>query len=477
MRAVPIVLAALVACGDGGANVPPPVPDAGDPDTMPVFPACAEFSASPTSVPARVTSTIVGADIESPMACTTMNAPYGVESKGPDRVVPISGLRVGDPYVVKLESTTDLGFYVTTGCSTEDGPANDQCVLFEDASLGGVEVGSFVATAPTMFVIVDYYASQTPPSTSFTLEVYAEQCKSSTQCGGATPACADGVCVECTSSFDCETSALPRCDATTNTCSVGVDQCVMEDAAEPTDDGPAGARLLVPGVAAAGTICSKPRGESDFFAFDVSTLGETWDFSLAWTGTNDLDLELFDASGASLGLSYWEHPERARLTYLPIGRYYARVSEFSVNDAGVAYTLTATRTTGAACTSSADCASEYRNQIYRGSCSAGACVKIDGANAISEGGACDSQSDCASTLSCPSFFFVANADTRATCARGCTNDSQCGTGFVCTTYFANNFCVRGCTTDAQCPTSLDDQPVSGPWYQLRCNVSTGRCAP
>jgi len=473
MRVVPLVLAALAACGDG-ARLEPEQPDAAMPDSMPVYPACAEFGAPTTTVPAHISSTIAGADVESPM-CTTSDAPYGAESKGPDRVVPLTGLRAGRPYVVKLQSSSDLAFYVTTGCSTPQGPAADQCLVFEDASLGGTELGRFVATSTIMFVVVDFYASQAPQSMDFTLDVYEEECRDDAQCGGATPACSDGVCVECTSSFDCGTSARPRCEATTNTCMAGVDQCTVDDAAEPLDDGPAGARVLVPGVAATGSVCSKPRTEADFFAFDVTTLGETWDFSLAWTGSLDLDLELFDGSGASLGLSFWEQPERARLTYLPIGRYYARVREFSTDADGVAYTLTAQRTTGSPCTSAADCASEYRNQIYRGSCTAGACVKIDGAGAVAEGGACDSQADCATSLSCPSFFFVANADTRATCARGCANDLQCDAGFVCTTYFANNFCVRGCTSDAQCPTSVANAPVSGPWYQLRCNTSTGRC--
>lgn len=473
MRALPLVLA-LVACGNGGENVA--TPDAGEPpDAPPAFPACAEFGPPTTSVPARVSSTIAGADVESPASCTTMNAPYGIESSGPDRVVPIGGLVPGTAYTVKLEAAADLGFYVTTGCATEHGPAAEQCMLFQDSSLGGSEVGAFVATTTTAYVVVDFYASQTPSSTAFTLNVYRQECTTDTQCGAATPSCADGVCVECMSSFDCASSSAPRCDLETNACSAGVDLCSADDGAEPTDDGPAGARILVPGTPASGSICSDPRTESDFYAFDVTALGEVWDVSLAWTGARDLDLELYDADGARLGLSYWEQPERARLTYLPLGRYYARVREFSNGDTGVPYTLTATRATGAACTSSADCAAEYRNQIYRGSCSAGACVKIDGAGAVSEGGACDSQSDCASTLSCPSFFFVANADTRETCARGCTNDAQCDAGDVCTTYFASNFCVPRCTSDAQCPTSLDNPPASGPWYQLRCNLSTGRC--
>ena len=476
MRAVPaLIAAALAACGDG-AQVEPVQPDAPAGDE-PVYPACAEFGATSTAVPARVTSTVSGADVQSPASCATMDAPYGAESNGPDRVVPVSNLRAGTTYVVKLEATSDLGFYVATGCATAAGPASDQCLLFEDASLGGPEVGRFVATSALAYVVVDFYSSQQPTSTGFELRVYEEQCTTDAQCGGTTPACADGECVECTSSFDCASSAAPRCDLDTNHCSAGVDQCTVDDAGEPFDDGPAGARVLVPGVAATGSVCSTPRGEADFYAFVVASLGEVWDFSLAWTGSADLDLELFDATGASLGLSFWEQPERARLTQLAVGRYYARVREFQPDADGVAYTLTATRGYGAACQSAADCAREYRNQIFRGACTAGACVKIEGAGALAEGSACDSQSDCAANLSCPAFFFVADADTRATCGRACTYDVQCDAGDVCTTYFASNFCVAACTSDTQCPTSLANEPVSGPWYQLRCNLSTGRCIP
>jgi Cys-rich repeat protein len=87
-------------------------------------------------------------------------------------------------------------------------------------------------------------------------------------------------------------------------------------------------------------------------------------------------------------------------------------------------------------------------------------------------------SDCAAGLSCSSFFFVANADTRDVCEPGCTSDAQCGAGYVCTTYLQQNFCVQQCTADAQCPTSVDSQPTSGqPWYRLTCDVATGRCQP
>jgi hypothetical protein len=81
-------------------------------------------------------------------------------------------------------------------------------------------------------------------------------------------------------------------------------------------------------------------------------------------------------------------------------------------------------------------------------------------------------------MSCSSFFFVADADTRDVCARTCSSDAECaplGSNYVCTTYLIRNFCVQKCTADEQCATSLDSQPVSGPWYRLRCELSTGRC--
>jgi hypothetical protein len=200
-------------------------------------------------------------------------------------------------------------------------------------------------------------------------------------------------------------------------------------------------------------------------------------------GARDLDLVVYDATGTEVGLSYWEQPEQVSLTYLPLGRYYARVREFvSTADASpVAYTLSAQRTAGAPCASSADCAAEYRNQIYRGSCSAGACIAIDGAGAVAAGGACDSQSDCGLALSCPSFFFVADSDTRDVCAGACADDAACaamGADYVCTTYFSNNFCVQKCTGDEQCPTIVAQQPSgAAPWKRLTCEVATGRCVP
>ena len=448
-----------------------------------MFAACGEFGANSASVPAHVTGALSGADIESPAQCATVEATYGIESAGPDTVIRIDGLVPGTAYMVQLTSDADLAFYVASGCSTASGPAADQCALFVDASSGGQEVGRFIADAPSTYVVVDYYASHTPSSQSFTLDVYREACASSSQCGADLPVCSNGKCVECATSFDCKDAQLPRCDGAVETCVAGADNCATDDTTEPADDGPAGARVLAPNgsgaASAAGQICSAPRTEVDYFAFDVDTLGETWDIGLAWTGARDLDLEIYDASGSAIGLSYWEQPEQARLTYLPIGTYYIRVRDFSSQTTtSVDYTLIAQRTLGSACTSRADCATEYRNQVFRGECVSGSCVKIEGGGQIAEGGACDSVSDCGANLSCSSFFFVADADSRDVCARTCSNDGECaalGGGYVCTTYLIRNFCVQKCTSDEQCATSLDSQPVSGPWYRLSCDLATGRC--
>jgi hypothetical protein len=475
----------VAACGDGGSATPDAAQPDASIDTPPAYAACKEFGANSATVPAHVVGALATADVQSPSQCTAVDAPYGIESAGPDAVIRLDGLTPGTAYVVQLVSAEDLAFYIASGCSTPSGPAASECALFVDASAGSEEVGRFVASAPSVYVIVDYYASHTPSNQTFTLDVYAEACTTSSQCTAGLPVCMNGKCVECATSFDCNNAALPRCDTAKSSCVAGVDSCMTDDAAEPGDDGPAGARALVPNGAgsatASGEICSLPRSEADFYAFQVTSLGETWDVSLAWTGNRDLDLEIFDATGSAIGLSYWEQPERARLTYLATGTYYIKVTDFSAQQANpIGYTVTAQRTAGSACTSRAQCASEYRNQLFRGDCVGGACVKIDGAGLVTEGGACDSVSDCGSNMSCASFLFVADADTRDVCARTCSADADCsplGENYVCTTYLIQNFCVQKCTANEQCPTSLDSQPQSGPWYRLSCQLSTGRCVP
>lgn len=480
---VPVAL--LVGCGDRAPAIPDAMPDGPSPDEI-VFPGCVEFeSASPVTVPVRVLGQLGTADVQSPATCDEVVAPFGIESGGPDRVIPLDGLEVGATYVVRLTAASDLAFYVATGCETPTGPSAAQCLLFRDATRSERELGSFVATENTAYVVVDYWESQAPASTDFTLEVYEEACTSGAQCGGSAPACFEGQCVQCVTSFECTSATSPVCGAN-QVCAPGADTCTSDNATEPADDGPAGATpIVLDGAGAssiAAAICSVPRTEYDYFSFEVTTAGETWDFSLAWSGPRDLDLGVYDASGKQLGLSFWEQPETLRLRYLAPGTYYVRVRDFSSagQPAPASYTLSTQRTPGAGCTAAAQCAAEYRNQIYRGNCVAGSCVFIDAPGDVVEGGACDSESDCGPGLSCPSFFFVSDADTRETCNRSCANDAACaplGTDFVCTTYLTQNFCVQKCTENDHCPTSIQSAPASGPWARLRCDLPTGRCVP
>ena len=434
-------------------------------------------------MPVHFTGALDGSDVQSPTHCAAMDAQYGIESAGPDSVVRIDGLVPGTAYIVQLTSAADLAFYVATGCSTPSGPSATECALFVDATTGAQETGRFVAQSTSVYVIVDYYASASPAVSTFTLDVYPEACTSSSQCSAGLPVCSNGKCVECVSSFDCTNQALPKCDVASQLCVAGLDQCTIDDAAEPEDDGPIGARAIAVNGSGAGSatgnICSQPTSEADFFKFTVGAIGESWDVTLAWSGTRLLRLSLWDGAGNELGRSYWEQPQRVRLTYLPIGTYYARVSDTTGDATAVAYTISVQRTVGSGCTSRAECAAEYRNQLYRGDCQAGACVAIDGGGSVAEGDACDSRSDCAANLSCSSFLFVADASTRDVCGRYCSTDADCGplgTNYVCTTYLAvSNFCVQKCTTDAQCPTTTAAPAAGLPWDRLRCQVSTGRC--
>jgi hypothetical protein len=495
LRAGVLLALCAASCGGGGEVSPDAPPDAIPPDAAPdaTPAACRELATSPMPVPLHQAGTVLGggADLLAPSSCAATDAPFGVESAGVDRVIKLGELTPGTEYGVSLQAAGDLGFYVVTGCSTAAGPTEAECALFVDAGLDGdEEVGRFVATAATAWLVIDTYSSTLPASGAYTVDVYPIACADDGACGGDTPTCLDGRCVGCIDGFDCTTPTSSMCETVTHTCGEGDAICSGDDAAEPHDDGPSGGTMLVlDGTGRAvttGAICDVRDDEADYLWFVVATAGETWTFELAWTGADDLDLYALDAQGQSIGLSYYEQPETITLTYLAPGTYYVKVDNFDGSSGpAVPYTLTTQRTLGPGCTGPADCAAEYRNQVYRGACVSGACVELDGAGLVPEGGACDSGggTDCAPGLACPSFYFVADADTREVCARSCNalyGDADCaplGPSYVCTTYLTQNFCVQRCTEDDHCPTSPGSPPVSPPWYRLSCQTSTGRCLP
>jgi len=488
-----LVVLVASACTAGGGGVVPDggAPPAGDAGSDAYYPACRELYQPAQTVdglPARVSGELGGAgsDLISPSECMVVDAPYGAVSEGADEVIAISGLVAGDSYVVRLDSPRDdLAFYVVTGCSSASGPTASECLLFVDAALEGVEVGSFVATGPSAWVVVDYFNSDAPPmGGSFAMELYRAECDDGSACGGDTPVCLDHRCVECGTSFDCHSATAPVCDTAIHGCRPGYGNCVGDDArdlGDSVDDGPAGAAELAPGQIS-GRICNAPYDERDFFRFDVAASGEHWDLSLSWPGGPDVDLAVFDAAGHLMGASSWDQPERIALTYLPVGSYYARVNWYDAQmfTSTIAYVLSASRITGDACQSAADCARSYQNQVFRGDCQDGACVVIDGDGQVPAGGHCDSDSDCAPGTACNSFLFTADADRRGVCGTLCETDAECaglGAEYVCTTYLVSNFCVPRCQTAEQCPTDPGTRPTSPPWVRWSCQTETGRCLP
>jgi hypothetical protein len=475
------------ACSDEGGAAPdggpPPPVDAG-PDVE--HGACREVatpSQRVTGLPSRIAGSLTGAgaDMVSPRACAEVVAPFGTVSAGPDQVVAIDGLSPGAEYTVRLESDEDLSFYVVTGCSSEGGPTAGECLLFVDETTERVEVGRFVAPATTAYVVVDYFASRELGSGDFAIDVYAAGCDGADDCGGATPACVDNRCVECVTSFDCTDPARPVCDGETYTCRAGGGSCIGDDSDRDNgDDGPAGA-VPLPLSGTAGRICNDPLDEQDFFRFDVAKPGEHWQLLLSGVTGADLDLFVYDAGGAIVGMSRFEDPEGVFLTFLPVGRYYVAVdwADAQPYSTAVPYALAAVGASVDVCATDHDCALEYRNQAPRGACVGGACTRIDGDGEVPVGGACDSQSDCAAGSACPSFLFTADADQRSHCGLLCTADGDCasmGQDFVCTTYLPQNFCVPRCTRNDHCPTFADVAPEPGePWARYRCQTSTGRC--
>jgi hypothetical protein len=478
------MLSIAAACSDQD----PAAPDAGAPvaDGGPPL-ACRELGTPAyrvTGLPSRIAGDLdgAGADLESPPSCAEIDAPFGAISAGADQVIEVTGLATGVEYQVRLESSADLAFYVVTGCSSDRGPTDAECLLFVDASSDNVEVGRFLAPDTRAYIVVDFFSSRDLQSTGFSVDVYPSGCDTDDDCGGTTPTCIDHRCVGCATSFDCKDPTAPVCDTASHACGPGTGTCPGDDAGrENRDDGPAGATALpVPLGVATGSICNTD-DEHDYFRFDVTSPGELWQVTLAWIADEDLQLEAYDADGQLVGKSLHELPEQMLLTHLPVGRYYLAVTwrDPPASAAPVLYSIAALGVPGDVCRSDSDCADAYRNQAHRGHCDDGACVRIDGDGEVAVGGACDSQSDCDDDGECPSFLFTADADQRSVCGLHCRSDDDCdamGPGHVCTTYLPQNFCVQRCSRDDHCPVLADTAaPDNEPWARYACQESTGRC--
>jgi hypothetical protein len=286
---------------------------------------------------------------------------------------------------------------------------------------------------------------------------------------------------ECATSFDCTMSSDPICNV--GDCVPGPAQCTGDDDAEPADDGPAGARDLTGAIGVAttrtGNICNTPSAEADWYKVTTTLPGEGLVANLSWTAGPDLDVYIYDSMGRLLGTSFWLNPEVVTVDHLPAGTYYFLVNRAGTAvAAGYAYSLSVTRTAVALCTTTADCASTYKTQLYRGDCTAGTCQFL-AAGTRTDGMACDSGDDCMSGR-CSYIPFESDAQD-SICSHNCTSNADCSslTGTVCMTGFATNFCQPSCTTNFECGANVQSDTVETdePWDYFTCTTATGACSP
>ncbi len=286
---------------------------------------------------------------------------------------------------------------------------------------------------------------------------------------------------ECATSFDCTVGATPVCGTNGMCAATTANACVGDDtvAEAASDDGPAGATPLVSGVPITANLCNVPASEFDYYSLVVPAGGNA-SVSVAWAdGAADLDPYVYSATGVLHGLSFWVNPEVVDLSYLPAGTYYVGVNRYlpGASTAVTEYTITATITATAGCTTSADCAAEYTTQFYRGACAAGACDFLaPGTRAL--GQPCDSGDDCMSG-SCSYVLFESDA-SESVCTTTCTTNADCtavGAGATC--WAASGLCHPGCTGNLECGVgSLNSSALDTgePWDYGVCDTTAATCS-
>jgi hypothetical protein len=310
----------------------------------------------------------------------------------------------------------------------------------------------------TYYVMVYQYAPTTAPAGAYTLTMSIPECTTSFQCGTA----AEPIC-----------STAGECVATTANACVGDD---VADAAAASDDGPGGSTLLVSGVGVAANVCNSPTSEADWYRFVVASAGSSAQINLTWGAMPpDLDVYVYDSTGALLGLSFWVRPEVVDLSYLAAGTYYVMINKFDPAASTTAvepYTITATVTPQTGCTMNAQCDDEYSTQFLRSVCTAGACGFLP-PGSRADGMPCDSGDDCMSG-SCSYIQFDADAG-ESVCTTTCTTTADCAaiTGTACTA----GLCRPTCATDLECGanTGSDMLDTGEPWDYGTCTVATGEC--
>ncbi len=358
---------ALFACGSATTNDPDAGPGTTDAaiSTADAGPAqCPDFVspvASLSAYPAMYSGDLANATANLTVAegvCTDERSYFGQD--GGDDVIALTGLTAGTEYVIKIDAVVDISFYIATSCTeSAGGPATGECLLFVDEATGS-ESGDFTAPASgNVFVVVDQFGTDVPADGTYELSVFEAECSTSAECTDSVKnMCSNRQCVQCATDFDCTTTAAPACNASTGLCDTFED-CTGDDPSPPEhgDDGPTGAVALTPALGVpsvvSANICSKPASESDYYTITVAE-GDTRVFALDWVGGADLDLYLYDSTGAFVASEFFNQPEVMVSENLAAGTYYLRVAKFDEVPVAAAtgYTLTAALPD---CSTSFDC--------------------------------------------------------------------------------------------------------------------------
>jgi hypothetical protein len=375
----------------------------------------------------------------------------------------------------KVDLTADVGIDLAFTGATNDldvyliDDANNVVVRGEsDPGINEAIKSTNIAAGTYYIVVVQYMPAGNMAAVPYTLKVQLAECKTD---------------------FQCLSAASPVCSGS-GLCGAGPALCVSDDASEATgDDGPAGARDLTAAVGVAnpltGSICSSPGTEADYFKVVVAD-GQGITLSVAWTGaTVDLDPRILDATGTTMGFSFYTNPENIRVTYLPAGTYYVRLVNFAATadqtTVVVPYTITSTITAAQTCATSTDCAAEYSTQLYRGQCvtATGTCQTIP-AGTRANGMACDTGDDCVSKR-CSYISFDADAQDSVCIPTSCAAEADCtaiSATLHCTTGISTNFCMPACASNLECGanTGSDVLDSGQPWDYLTCTTATGVCS-
>ena len=285
------------------------------------------------------------------------------------------------------------------------------------------------------------------------------------QCSAAgTPACFEGQCVGCVTSFDCPQPPRRPCAARTTPVASGsmraratrsTSRATTARPARPRSSSTTSARARSP-ARSARTHAPRPTSSPSRSPRSARPGTSSSPGSAAATSISRSTMP----PARSSGMSFWEQPERIRLTYLPLGRYLRpgpRVRGDRQRDGAGLHPHRPARRSAPACHGARGL--RHRRTATRSSAATASPARASRSRAAarsSRAGRATAESDCGPASQCPSFFFVADGDTRADLcarhARATTGAPRSGPTSCARPTSRATSASRSAPRDDQCPT-------------------------